>query len=164
MEDIKQPAFRLLTISNSPVVPREDIEAAHFLRKPAQQVTSLQEAEPVIAGMKAWCELHAQGIAGLSAPQLGASYRIAFIWYQGLHVVMINPDVVYQKGSVLVYEGCLSLPGQRYQVRRPKIAKVQYLDENWQLHSLKGHDTTAMAIMHEMDHLDGVLIDLKGKD
>jgi peptide deformylase len=137
------------------------LAAETFLRRPANQVHSIEEALPVIAGMRHWCETHT-GLAGLAAPQLGVSLRISFVWEKGLQVVMINPDFVYQKGKVQSEEGCMSLPGRRYRVQRPKIVKVQYLDEEWMLHSLKGHDFTAHIIAHELDHLDGILIDRKG--
>jgi peptide deformylase len=130
-----------------------------ILRQPSLPVMSLEEALPVVTGMKEWCKAHNYKLSGLSAVQLGVLLRIAFIWHQGLEVVMINPDIVYQKGEQNSGEGCLSLPGRIFIVKRPKIVKVRYLDESWTPHSLKGHDFTAAAIMHEVDHLDGQLID-----
>lgn len=152
--------LKLLTLSDyplAPVVPEEEVVANEKLRRLTQQVTSIDEALPVVAGMKEWAGSHQ--LAGLSAPQFGISLRISFVWYQGLQIVMINPEVISVKGEVTVLERCLSLPGRAYWVKRPKIAKVRFLDETWQPHSLKGHDMTAQIIMHELDHLDGILID-----
>jgi len=146
--------LRLLTISS-----KKDEEV---LRQRCRPVTSIEEARPAVLGMKQWCESHT-GLAGLSAPQVGISLRISFVWERGLQVVLINPEIMYEKGEVEVIEGCLSLPGQRYQVKRPKIIKVRYLDESWQQHSLKGHDFTANIVKHELDHLDGLLIDEKSQ-
>ena len=68
---------------------------------------------------------------------------------------MINPVIVEQEGSEKFQEGCLSIPGVYEDVERAKHVKVEYFDRNGDKQSIEDDDFLAVAMQHEMDHLDG---------
>ena len=68
---------------------------------------------------------------------------------------MINPVIIEKDGSEKFQEGCLSVPGFYEEVERAKHVKVEYFDRNGEKHSIEDDDFLAIAIQHEMDHLDG---------
>jgi peptide deformylase len=70
---------------------------------------------------------------------------------------MVNPVIVERAGHILWREGCLSVPGVSAEVERSARLVVEYLDRDGQIvrHSAEGLE--AVAIQHELDHLDGVL-------
>lgn len=103
---------------------------------------------------------------GLSAPQIGISARVICVDVTGhpkataCHgsLVIVNPEIVAEEGSELGREGCLSLPGITADVRR---ATRIFLKGLTVLGDEVGAETSgfeARAILHEVDHLDGVLI------
>ena len=99
---------------------------------------------------------------GLAAPQYGEMIRLIVIRYRGVEAVFVNPEIVKMSGHHLVQEGCLSIPHKQFEVRRPKTVKVRGLNLDGQIRSLRGHDELAAIICHEVDHLDGILIDQRG--
>jgi peptide deformylase len=68
---------------------------------------------------------------------------------------MINPIIVEQDGSEKFQEGCLSIPGVYEDIERAKHVKVEYLDRNGNKQSIEDDGFLAVAMQHEMDHLDG---------
>ncbi len=68
---------------------------------------------------------------------------------------MINPVIIEKDGSEKFQEGCLSIPGVYEEVERAKHVKVEYFDRNGNKHVIEDDDFLAIAIQHEMDHLDG---------
>jgi peptide deformylase len=71
--------------------------------------------------------------------------------------VMINPEILETSGEQLGEEGCLSIPGFREKVRRPYKVRVRARDVSGETYELDGKDLLARAVLHENDHLDGVL-------
>lgn len=108
-------------------------------------------------------------IVGLSAIQLGHPVRMITFRSnpESLNkddiVVLINPVLVYAKKQYTVREGCLSIPGKIYSVRRSKIVKIRGKTLDNVPHSFRGRDLLAQVFQHELDHLDGVLIDSIGE-
>lgn len=107
---------------------------------------------------------------GLAAIQLGEPIRMfAFksnpnsAEQEDIQVV-INPEVVYLKDFYLTTEGCLSIPGKRFALRRAKIAKIRGLNIDGARRSFRGHNTLAQVFQHELNHLAGVLIDTLGEE
>ena len=70
---------------------------------------------------------------------------------------LINPVIVETKGLQIDYEGCLSVPGTSARVERPAYVKVEALDRNGAPIVVEGEELMAVALCHELDHLDGVL-------
>ena len=68
---------------------------------------------------------------------------------------MINPVIVEQDGTEKFQEGCLSIPGVYEDVERAKHVKVEYFDRNGEKHIIEDDDFLAVAMQHEMDHLEG---------
>ena len=95
---------------------------------------------------------------GLAGPQVGVMERI-FVWEVGdEHGVVINPKIVGRSGDkVEEEEGCLSLPGIYYPVRRDAEVVVEGLDADGSPVRLEANDLLARVCQHEIDHLDGVL-------
>ena len=68
---------------------------------------------------------------------------------------MINPVIIEADGSEKFQEGCLSVPGVYEDVERAKHVKVEFLDREGKKHTIEDNDFLAVAIQHEIDHLDG---------
>jgi peptide deformylase len=72
--------------------------------------------------------------------------------------VLINPEIVATSGALDTYEeGCLSIPGVYLNVVRPSQVDVKYRDELGRPQRHKADGLMARCILHEMDHLNGVL-------
>lgn len=110
----------------------------------------------------------AQGI-GLAAPQVGISKRIAVIdigtreegeepTFPSDPLVLINPKITSRQGTIVWDEGCLSIPGIYEKVTRAERIVVTALDRDGNPYELEAEELLAVAIQHELDHLDGVLI------
>lgn len=94
---------------------------------------------------------------GLAAPQVGVRKRIAVVDVGEGPVVLINPEVVYAEGEQTGTEGCLSVPGKCGTVTRPMKVRVKTLNENMEWIEIEGEELFARAMLHEMDHLDGIM-------
>jgi peptide deformylase len=71
---------------------------------------------------------------------------------------VINPEIVTRDGEVLSDEGCLSVPGYRFEVVRAERVTMRGLDLDGNEIVLEGDDLMARMIQHEIDHLDGLLV------
>jgi peptide deformylase len=103
----------------------------------------------------------AQGI-GLAAPQISVSKRITVIDVSFKKdpkdkMVLINPEVVEREGKQVEEEGCLSLPDIREKVQRAARVKVKAQNEHGDWFEVEGTELLARALLHEIDHLNGVL-------
>ena len=71
---------------------------------------------------------------------------------------MANPELVWVSDENRIHdEGCLSLPDQYSEVKRPDSIRVRYLDEAGEIRELEANGLLATCIQHEMDHLEGIL-------
>ena len=96
--------------------------------------------------------------AGLAAPQVGVLRRIALaITDNGDFVELINPEIVAASGEQEGIEGCLSVPGVYGFVTRPNCVTVKAVDRNGKPFTIEGHELSARAFCHEIEHLDGHL-------
>ncbi len=93
---------------------------------------------------------------GLAAPQVGILKRI-FVMDIEEPVVMINPEIIEVSGEQTGDEGCLSVPGKAGQVTRPNYVKVRAYDMDMQPFEMEGTELLARCILHENDHLNGVV-------
>jgi len=102
---------------------------------------------------------------GLAAPQVGVLRRVALVLdldketeeEEAPVVELINPVILETEGEITAYEGCLSIPGVLGKVSRPFQVKVQAQDRTGGFFEMEGEGTTARALCHEIDHLDGKL-------
>ncbi len=115
--------------------------------------------------------------AGIAAPQVYVPARISVIevadnprypqFPRVPLVVLVNPIVEPQlakpvgepseEESITMYEGCLSVPGIRGLVKRPRRVSVSALDRHGDAFSFEWEGVAAAIVQHETDHLDGVL-------
>ncbi|GAB5466136.1 MAG: peptide deformylase [Candidatus Kapaibacteriales bacterium] len=109
--------------------------------------------------------INAEGI-GLAANQVGLKNRIFVIDANAgrenenkqLPIEMINPVITSSSDEeVTIQEGCLSIPFVYENVDRPEGIEVKYLDKSFKEKTLEANGLLARVIMHELDHLDGVL-------
>ena len=68
---------------------------------------------------------------------------------------MINPVVIEKNGREKFQEGCLSIPGVYEDIERAKHVKVEYFDRAGKKQSIEDDGFLAVAMQHEIDHLDG---------
>lgn len=94
---------------------------------------------------------------GLAAPQVGIRKRIAVVDVGEGPVILINPEVTFSEGEQTGYEGCLSVPGKCGQVTRPNHIKVKTMNLEGETVEIEGEEFFARALLHEMDHLDGII-------
>jgi len=79
-------------------------------------------------------------------------------------LVMINPVVVDEEGIVSLEEGCLSIPELRAEVDRAERIRVKFRDHNFDEIELTAEGFLGRVILHEIDHLNGILfVDRIGK-
>ncbi len=76
-------------------------------------------------------------------------------------IELINPELIESNGKDTDIEGCLSFPGIYGEVERPTFVKVQAQDRFGRWCVIEAEDYMARAILHEMDHLEGVLFTSK---
>lgn len=115
---------------------------------------------------------HPKG-AGLAAPQLGVLKRVCVVKKFSpdpgdpekeieTNFILINPEVIsVSEPKGLGWEGCLSIPDTYGQVERSKRVKIKSMDINGGEFTLKAEGFFARVILHELDHLDGVLFTSK---
>jgi peptide deformylase len=106
------------------------------------------------------------GSVGVAAPQIGLSLRVCVVDVSqnrlgrdnnhGL-LALINPEIVRREGAAIMREGCMSVPDYTGDVERATAITVRFLDGTGELQELEASGFEAVAIQHEMDHLDGLL-------
>lgn len=143
-----------------------------ILRKKARELTLEEIRSPrtfeLVQDMVAAFEEY--DAAGFAAPQMFESIQLVVMqldkWkdkiqpYENapLVSVFVNPSIkILDKKTLGNWEGCISLPGMRAYVERPRKIKVTYQDlqGNKRTDIAEGYD--AIVIQHELDHLEGIL-------
>ncbi len=104
-----------------------------------------------------WETMYNNQGAGLAAPQVGVGLQVAVVAHEGRRYTMINPEVLETEGEERMEEGCLSVPGVFQAVTRPARVLVEALDENGAKRTIEETGFLARALLHEIDHLKGVL-------
>src|SRR5437764_10110371 len=129
------------------------------LRQRAREVDDVDDdLVTVVHGMYETMDFE-EGV-GLAAPQVGVRKRLfTYDLHEGEGPgVVINPEIVERHGEVLSEEGCLSVPGYRFEVVRSERVTMRGLDLEGNEIVLEGDDLLARMVQHEIDHLDGVLL------
>ncbi|MBM3315519.1 peptide deformylase [candidate division WOR-3 bacterium] len=99
---------------------------------------------------------------GLAANQLGEPAAVFAINPRGAGLernpcCVVNPRITRSEGTLEAEEGCLSLPGLYEILARPERVRVEGVDEEGKPFALEAEGLLARAIVHEVDHLNGVL-------
>lgn len=106
------------------------------------------------------------GSVGVAAPQIGVTRRVCVVDVSGSKLgrdsnhgslVMINPEIIRREGAATMREGCMSIPDYTGDVERATHITVHFRDGEDTLRELESSGFEAVAIQHEMDHLDGIL-------
>ena len=159
MTKISTNEFEILKLGN-PILRQTSKE----LTKEEILSSEIQELIP-----KMWDVMKNAGGIGLAAPQIGISIQLAVIKlesdserYDNLEnseeFVIFNPKLeVIDEQKQGFWEGCLSVPGLRGYVERPRKLKIKYLNENAVEKEVVVEDFLATVFQHELDHLFGFL-------
>lgn len=131
------------------------------LRRKAQRVKEVTDETRALLADMVETMMEAPGL-GLAAPQVGESVRCIVVRDQAdgeeeRIYQLVNPRVRARAGEAFMYEGCLSLPTLQGEVRRPHSVVVTALGPEGEEVRLEAEGLLARVLMHEMDHLDGVL-------
>ena len=102
---------------------------------------------------------------GIAAPQIGKTVRLAVAdasrgrkpSQNHGQLILINPEIIWYKGSVTSREGCMSVPEYTGNVNRAEKIAVQYFDEKFNRCVIESEGFEAILLQHEIDHLDGIL-------
>jgi peptide deformylase len=132
------------------------------LETPAEPITEFDTPELHQLVNDMFESMYAAKGVGLAAPQIGISKRIAVIdtsngQREEDKLVLINPEIVATSGKQVSEEGCLSVPGFREDVTRPKTVTIRAQNVKGEWFEKTGEDLLARAFLHETDHLNGRL-------
>ncbi len=133
-----------------------------LLRKVSLPVTSVNKEVKNLMDDMLETMYAAPGI-GLAAVQVGILKRIIVIdlskdGEKKDPLFIVNPQITFKSNELISYEeGCLSIPNQFAEVKRPSSCKVNFLDYDGKKREINADGLLATCIQHEVDHLDGVL-------
>ncbi|NER81792.1 MAG: peptide deformylase [Leptolyngbya sp. SIO1D8] len=132
------------------------------LRQPAKRVAKVDNDIRQLVRDMLQTMYSSDGI-GLAAPQVAVNKQLIVVDVEPDNaakppVVLINPKIIRTSKEICTgQEGCLSIPGVYLDVVRPAAIEVSFKDEHGRPQKLKAADLLARCILHEMDHLDGVM-------
>lgn len=146
-----------------------------FLAVKAARVESVDDGIKTLIADMTETMYHARGI-GLAATQVGVPKMVAVLdvpdeepppiegeakesgYKRGKNLIaLINPEILVMEGSVKYEEGCLSLPGETAEVERAASIKARALNQKGQSIEFEATGLFAIAVQHEIDHLNGIL-------
>ena len=135
---------------------REDGD--EILRKKSKEVEEVDDKiRQILDDMEE--TMHKYNGVGLAAPQIGLLKRLVVIdLYDDKGTIkLVNPEIIKEKGTQEVEEGCLSFPNKFGKIVRPAEVTVKALDENGKQIKISAKGLLAQALSHEIDHLNGIL-------
>ena len=145
-----------------------------ILRQKTEEIdTNYSDLKSLVNNM--WETMYNANGVGLAAPQIGLALRLFVVdaspfsadpelseaeqqQIKRFKHVFINPSIKAFRGDMVDFnEGCLSIPDIRAEIKRPNMIKVEFLDENFNHNSKIFKGLLARVILHENDHINGVL-------
>jgi len=149
-------AIRRIHITGSPVLHRRADEVKSFDRELAKLVRDMYKTMDAAPGV------------GLAAPQVGVGLRVFVYDYEDaegnpIRGEIVNPELLV--GPIddepadfeTEAEGCLSVPGERFALKRADWVRVTGVDLNQNAVVIEATGWLARIFQHEFDHLDGIL-------
>jgi peptide deformylase len=133
-----------------------------ILRQPAKRISKVNDEIRTLA-MQMLQTMYSNDGIGLAAPQVGVHKQLIVIDLatdkpEEPPLIMVNPELKSTGGGItLGEEGCLSIPNVFLDVIRPEKATVAYRDEEGKPQLIVADGLLARVILHEIDHLNGVL-------
>ena len=126
------------------------------LHKKCREVTEVNERIRTLIDDLTETMYHANGV-GLAAPQVGVLRRVAVVDAGTGLYQLVNPVIVEQSGSACGMEACLSIPEKQGYVLRPERVVIEALDRDGEKIRVEAQGYLAVALCHELDHLDGIV-------
>ena len=122
------------------------------------------EAERVAGDLLDTMAAH-PGCVGLAAPQLGELVRLVVVDVSGHKkaatsnglLLLVDPEIVSEEGADVAREGCLSIPHLTANVRRATAVELRAWTPAREPVELRSEGFEARCLLHEIDHLDGML-------
>jgi peptide deformylase len=134
-----------------------------MLRQKANKLVDIQDKDLKIANQMMEVMIKAPGV-GLAANQIGILKQIVTINFEDkennkkANYILFNPSITkYSEDTVIMEEGCLSLPDQYADIERPKKILLEYIDENKKSIKREVEGYESRILQHEIDHLSGKL-------
>ncbi len=133
-----------------------------LLKKRSNQVEQIDEkVKQLIQDMRETM-YHASGV-GLAACQVGVPCRVIVMDVSPIDpdhgfFALINPEIVCEEGEIDYEEGCLSVPDFTEKVKRKEKIRVRGISPEGEETEVAGEGVLSIALQHEIDHLNGVLI------
>lgn len=130
------------------------------LLQKSKRITEIKHPEIQTLIDDMFATMYDQDGAGLAAPQVGAGHRVVVIDLSRSRtepLCLINPEIVDREGTKVNQEGCLSFPGIWIDVERSASVHMKALDRHGKPVEIKTDGYMAIAIQHELDHLDGIV-------
>jgi peptide deformylase len=132
-----------------------------ILRKKAKEVEAIDERIHNLAH-EMMRSLYCEPGIGLAAPQVGVSVRLIVVDLSigedpDSLIVLLNPEIIVKEGTIKMDEGCLSVPDINEAVTRAERVVVKGHDLEGRAVEVEGEELLAVALQHEIDHLDGIL-------
>lgn len=132
-----------------------------ILKKKAAPVATVDDSIRLLVRDMFETMYSAEGV-GLAANQVGVLKRVIVLdttprQPDSRPLAMINPEIVAMQGETTYTEGCLSIPGEAEDVDRAERVKVRFLDTEGVQQELECDELLAIAVQHEVDHLDGIV-------
>lgn len=126
------------------------------LRKKAREITDINEKIEQLSKDMFETMYEAEGV-GLAGPQIGILKRIIVMDFGEEPNVIINPEIIEEKGSCIAAEACLSFPHLAGEVERPEEITVSYTKLNGERVTETHDGIQARCFCHEIDHLNGIV-------
>ena len=103
--------------------------------------------------------MHKYNGVRLAARQIGLLKRLIVIdlYDDKGPIKLVNPEIIKEKGTQEVEEGCLSFPNKFAKIIRPEEVTIKALNENGKTVKISAPGLLAQALSHEIDHLNGIL-------
>ncbi len=137
-----------------------------LLREKSREITELSEdVLRVVRDLEETMYSAPHGI-GISAPQIGELVRLIIVdvtrnphYKRANHgkLILINPVIVHAQGEKVTREGCMSLPDYVAFVKRPREVVVKGWTPQEREVEIEARNLEAIALQHEIDHLEGIL-------
>ena len=126
------------------------------LRKHAKPVEKFDLRLRILLKDMADTMYKANGV-GLAAPQVGILKRAVVVDAGSGLIELVNPEIIRAEGARVGVESCLSVPDRCGTVERPEKVAVRAQNRRGEPIGITGEGFLAVALCHEIDHLDGVL-------
>jgi len=137
-----------------------------ILKQVAEPVEEIDESVVAVVQDLVDTMFDAGHSVGVAAPQIGVLQRVMVVDVStsklgrdnnhGL-LEMVNPEIIERSGSKMMREGCMSVPDYTGNVTRAEHIVIEFTNRNGQLRVIEANGFEAVAIQHELDHLDGLL-------